>query len=298
MNGTRPTRRRPGARELVVLDGIGRLWHTPKGQLLVVFAALLAAAAPSAAGLALLPNLAAALLSAVAIDVVWDALETRRLRRPTSAVLSALIVLFILSPNESWLVVAWTSAFAIIAKHVLRTARGHIFNPAALALVWAPIAFGSGESWWGALGDLPWPWIALLLVGGGWIVGRLNKFPLVLTFLAVYFSFFTGVAFSHPVAVAEMFREPFLQAVLFLAAFMLTDPPTSPNRYVDQVWYGVVAAISAGLAQLLGAGEIYLLLGVLVANAALVVVRYTRRAPAGESEPSSLVARPLRPSSP
>ena len=36
-----------------------------------------------------------------------------------------------------------TSGFAILSKRIVRTDREHIFNPAALALVWAPIAFGS-----------------------------------------------------------------------------------------------------------------------------------------------------------
>ena len=65
--------------------------------------------------------------------------------------------------------------------------------------------------------------------------------------------------------------------VAFLAFFMLTDPPTSPNRYGDQVWFGLMAAVSACLTQLLGAGQVYLLIGVLVANAALAAVRYARR---------------------
>jgi Na+-translocating ferredoxin:NAD+ oxidoreductase RnfD subunit len=277
------------------LSRVRRLWFTPKGQLLVVFGLLLAVAAPAAGGLALLPNLAAAVLIACTIDVLWQLAETRRLLRPTSALLSALIVFFILSPNESWLVVGWTSAFAVIAKRVVRTQREHIFNPAALALVWAPIAFGSGESWWGALGDLPWPWMALLLACGVWVVQRLNKFPTVLTFLAVYFAFFTGVATTNPRAVAEMFREPFVQAALFLALFMLTDPPTSPNRYTDQVWYAALAAVGAGLAQIAGAGQVYLLLGVLLANAVLAVVRHLRRR--GETiEPATRAADEASPS--
>jgi len=85
------------------------------------------------------------------------------------------------------------------------------------------------------------------------------------------------VSFGNPTAVAEMFREPFLQAALFLAFFMLTDPPTSPNRFGDQFWFGGLAALSAGVAQLLGAGQVFLLLGLLASNAALVVVRYARR---------------------
>jgi Na+-translocating ferredoxin:NAD+ oxidoreductase RnfD subunit len=81
----------------------------------------------------------------------------------------------------------------------------------------------------------------------------------------------------NPHGVAEMFREPFLQAALFLAFFMLTDPPTSPNRYSDQVWFGLLAAVTAVAAQLLGAGQVYLLVGVLAANGTLALVRVMRR---------------------
>ena len=111
----------------------------------------------------------------------------------------------------------------------------------------------------------------------GLLTDRLNKFPLVLTFLATYFGFFTLASVANPHGVAEMFREPFLQAALFLAFFMLTDPPTSPNRYGDQVWYGLLAALAAGAAQLLGAGQVFLLLGVLASNGVLAIVRYARR---------------------
>ena len=251
--------------------------RTPKVQLLVIFAALLLVAAPPAGGIGLLPNLLGAVLPAVLIDGIWMGIESRRVRIPTSALLSGLIIFFILSTSESWLVVAWTSCFAILSKRIVRTSREHIFNPAALALVWAPIAFGSGESWWGGLADLSWAWIALLLAVGVFTVDRLNKFPLVLTFLATYFGFFTLASLVNPQSVAEMFREPFLQAALFLAFFMLTDPPTSPNRYGDQVWYGLLAALGAGAAQLLGAGQVFLLLGVLASNGVLAIVRYARR---------------------
>jgi Na+-translocating ferredoxin:NAD+ oxidoreductase RnfD subunit len=254
-----------------------RFVRTPKAQLLLIFTILFAIAAPFAGGAGLSTNLAAASVPACLIDGIWMSVNSRRWRFPTSALLSAMIVFFILSTRESWLIVAWTSSFAVISKRVLRTEREHIFNPAALALVWAPVAFGSGESWWGALGDAAWAWIPVLLVTGLFLADRLNKLPLVLTFLAVYFGFFTIASVSNPRAVAEMFREPFLQAALFLAFFMLTDPPTSPNRYRDQVWFGLLAAISAGVAQLAGAGQVYLLVGVLVSNAVLAIVRYARR---------------------
>jgi Na+-translocating ferredoxin:NAD+ oxidoreductase RnfD subunit len=127
------------------------------------------------------------------------------------------------------------------------------------------------------LAELPWAWTLLMVVLGIWLVERLNKLPLVLMFLACYFSLFTFVSLGQPQAAAEMFRAPFVQAALFLALFMLTDPPTSPNRYVDQVWYGVLAAVAACLAQLLGAGQTYLLIGVIAANIGLALVRAWRR---------------------
>src|SRR5579872_7413640 len=196
---------------------------TAKGQMLAIFVVLLGIAIPQSGGVSLLPNLLAAIVPGCLIDGVWMSVTSRRWRFPTSAVLSGLFVFSILSVEESWLVVAWTGCFAVLAKRILRGQREHIFNPAALALVWAPIAFGSGESWWGAFGDIPWAWMIALVVLGVYMVDRLNKFPLVLTFLATYFGFFTIASVYNPHAVTEMFRNPFLQAALFLAFFMLTD---------------------------------------------------------------------------
>jgi enediyne biosynthesis protein E5 len=248
--------------------------RTPKAQLFVIFGLLLAILLP--AGLPA-TNLVLALLTAGLLDLLAMRFDTGAWRLPTSALLTALIVVFVLSPSEPPLVVVWTCAFAIAAKRLVRTRREHVFNPAALALLWAPIAFGSGESWWGALGDVAWPWALVLVASGMFLVGKLNKFPLVLMFLAAYFGLFTAVSIVQPALVAEMFRAPFVQAALFLAFFMLTDPPTSPNQYGDQIWYGLLAAVSACLAQLLGGGQVYLLVGVLVANIGLAGVRIWRR---------------------
>ncbi|MGI9147773.1 MAG: response regulator transcription factor [Chloroflexota bacterium] len=63
------------------------------------------------------------------------------------------------------------------------------------------------------------------------------------------------------------------------AVDLLTDPPTSPNRRGDQVWYGVIAGLVAFAAQLLGAGQVYLLFGVLAANIWLAVRRWQQRRP-------------------
>src|SRR4029453_495924 len=78
---------------------------------------------------------------------------------------------------------------------------------------------------------------------------------------------FTLAAFlGDPNGVAEVFRTPDLQAVLFFAFFILTDPPTSPVKYRDQLLCGViVAAVSYAAYEWVGAAY-YLLAGVLVGN--------------------------------
>ena len=68
-----------------------RAVRTPKVQLLVIFAGLLLVAAPPAGGIGLLPNLLAAVLPAVVIDAIWMGVKSRRVRIPTSALLSGLI---------------------------------------------------------------------------------------------------------------------------------------------------------------------------------------------------------------
>jgi Na+-translocating ferredoxin:NAD+ oxidoreductase RnfD subunit len=256
-----------------------RFLRTPKGQVLCIFGLLLFIAAPFDGGVAVLPNVLVAVMAACGLDMLLAYWDTRRWITPTSALLSGLIVAFILGPQETWLVVAWVAGFASISKRVLASRREHIFNPAALSLLGSALFFGSGQSWWGALGDAPGPFVLVLIACGVFLVDRLNKFGLVLAFLATYFAVFAAVSLLNAANVAEMFRTPFVQSALFLAFFMLTDPPTSPNRLADQLWYGVVAATVAVISQLLGAGQVYLLLGVLAANAWLAARRWMLRRP-------------------
>ena len=242
-------------------------------MLTLIFGVLLAVVGTATGWSLVLPHVAAAIAGACGVELLAALLTNRRFHWPTSALLSGAIVAFVLSPATPLVETLWVAALATTSKYVLRTARGHIFNPAALALAISIPLFATGQSWWGAGGDLPWPFLALVLAGGAIIVDRINKFPLVLTFSGVYFGAFTLVSLADPSAVAEMFRAPFVQAALFLALFMLTDPPTSPGRSTEQVWIGVLTALTACAAQLLGAGQAYLLIAVLVGNVALAARR-------------------------
>jgi Na+-translocating ferredoxin:NAD+ oxidoreductase RnfD subunit len=244
-----------------------RFFQTPKGLLIIVLLILLAVTAPHEGIRRIAPGLASAVIVAGAMDL----LILRKMRGdwefPSGAVLTGMIVAMILTPQEPWYVGACTSAVAIASKYIARTRSANIFNPAALALVATFYVFNTGQSWWGALPEIT-PWALLLLAATGvFITDRVNKIPLALVFLGVYFGLFTLTAYvSEPGKVAELFRAPDLHAALFFAFFILTDPPTSPVRYPDQIVCGaLVALVSFGIFQWIGAAY-YLLAGVLVGN--------------------------------
>jgi Na+-translocating ferredoxin:NAD+ oxidoreductase RnfD subunit len=248
-------------------SAVRRFFRTPKGLLIIVLAILVALAAPREGIVLVAPGLASAVIVAGAIDV----LVLRRTRNawefPSGAVLTGMLVAMVLTPHEPWYVAACTSAVAIVSKYLVRTRSANVFNPAALALVITFYMFDTGQSWWGALPEITPLALVLLFATGIFIADRVNKVPLVLIFLGAYFLLFTLAAFlGDPGKVAEIFRAPDLHAVLFFAFFILTDPPTSPVKYPDQLVCGViVAVVSYAIFAWVGAAY-YLLAGVLVGN--------------------------------
>jgi Na+-translocating ferredoxin:NAD+ oxidoreductase RnfD subunit len=102
---------------------------------------------------------------------------------------------------------------------------------------------------------------------GVYITNRVNKIPLALTFFGTYFLLFTATAFvGDALSVAEIFRSPDVEMLFYFAFFILTDPPTSPPRYRDQVICGpIVAVVSYAVFQT--TGLVYFpLAGVLAGN--------------------------------
>ena len=266
------------------------VWHffrTPKGLLTIVLILLAAIAAPHEGIRTIAPGLLSAVAVAAALDLLILRSRHTRWEFPSGAVLTALIIVMVLSAQTPWYVVTLTSAFAILTKYLVRTRAGNVFNPAALAIVATFPVFHAGQSWWGALPEVAPAVQAALVVTGVFIANRVNKMPLVLAFLAIYYSLFTLTSFvSDPAWVSEVFRTPDLQAVLFFALFILTDPPTSPVRYRDQLVFAViVAVVSYAVFEWIGA-VYYLLAGVLVANVWEAWRRVQRRA--GQTFPDGI----------
>jgi Na+-translocating ferredoxin:NAD+ oxidoreductase RnfD subunit len=246
---------------------VHRFFRTPKGLLTIVLAILTVLAVPIEGAARVWPGLTAAAAAAMLVDLPILRLRGGEWEFPSGALLTGVIVAMVLSPHEAWWIAAVTAALGVVTKYVFRTRSANVFNPAALGLVATFYMFDTGQSWWGALPEGSPYLVIVLLATGLFITDRVNKMPLVLAFLGAYYALFTATAFaSDPERLVEIYRAPDLQAVLFFAFFILTDPPTSPAKYRPQIICGVlVAVVSYAVFEGLGAAY-YLLAGVLVGN--------------------------------
>jgi Na+-translocating ferredoxin:NAD+ oxidoreductase RnfD subunit len=245
---------------------VKRFFKTPKGLLTIILCIFAAMALPGQ-GVHAAISLAIAAIASGLVDALILRARKNAWEFPSGAVLTAMIVAMVLRAQEPWYVTTITSVIAILSKYVFRSRAANVFNPAALAIIASFYLFHTGQSWWGALTDVM-PVAKLALVAAGmFIAGRVNKMPLVLAFLGAYFVLFTVTAFvSNPLSVAEIFRTPDVEAALFFAFIILTDPPTSPAKYPDQIVCGLIVAV-VSYAFFEWAGVVYYLLaGVLAGN--------------------------------
>jgi Na+-translocating ferredoxin:NAD+ oxidoreductase RnfD subunit len=259
-----------------------RLFKTPKGILILILVVLAAIAAPHEGLRIVLPGMLGAMAAAGIVDAIILRVRKKSWDFPDGALLTAMIVSMVLRAQEPWHVVALTSVAAVLSKYLFRSKTANVFNPAGLAVVASFYVFHTGQSWWGALTEVPAAAQIVLVALGLFIVDRVNKMPLVLVFLGTYFLLFTATAYlQDPRRVAEIYRSPDIEAALFFAFIILTDPPTSPAKYPDQIVCGaLVALVSYGFFEWFGV-VYYLLGGLLVGNVWEAWRRVSRRTRTG-----------------
>jgi hypothetical protein len=189
---------------------------------------------------------------AVVISAV-DAVAQRLLHLPwrvESSLVTALILLFVMRPGAEWPALAGLAlagALASISKYVIAWRGRHIFNPAAFGAAVVSIAgafgafewLGTSSSWWVGTPAMTLP-VAIIGLALLW---RIEKVRVVLVFLLVAVGTAVvrqavqaqqfGVEFELPTALSfAVLQSPYL----FLGAFMVSEPLTSPPRRWQQFW--------------------------------------------------------------
>jgi Na+-translocating ferredoxin:NAD+ oxidoreductase RnfD subunit len=207
-----------------------------------------------------------AVIASVLADVICCLLEKRKRIMPDGALITGLIIAMILSSTTSWMIVAATSIIAILSKHYIVYKKKPIFNPATFGLLLSIFLFKTGQSWWGSFSDLPAWTSVFLLLGGYAVTQRVNKFPQVFSFLGTYLLLLFILGTLGIGDASDALRSPFINAALFFAFFMLTDPPTSPAKDRGQILFGVLTAVTGAAVYAIFGGLTYLFIGLLAGN--------------------------------
>lgn len=222
----------------LVLSALGVLVSPTPGELLISFAVL-----------------------AIVICAV-DAAAQRLLHLPwrvESSLVTALILLFVMRPGADAAAItglALAGALASLSKYVIAWRGRHVLNPAAFGAAVVSIAgafgvfswLGTSASWWIGNPAMAAPVALLGLV----VLWRTEKVRVVSLFLLVAVAVSVlrqsvqaldaGIAVDLGTALSfALLQSPFL----FLGAFMVSEPLTSPPRRWQQFWVaGLVGALA------------------------------------------------------
>ncbi len=188
-----------------------------------------------------------------------------------SALITALILFFILFPPTNGVelaVIAATGVIAMGSKYAFTINHRHLFNPAAFGAVAAGYLFGAGAGWWVAT-PLLLPFTAL---AGGLIVLKVQRLDQVLAFFVtaipaiLLLNDFSGA--SIPSALTTVILS---WPLVFFATVMLTEPATTPPTHRLRLIYGALVGVLFALPFQFGpfyaTPELALLLGNLFAYA-------------------------------
>ncbi|QQG42343.1 MAG: hypothetical protein HYW15_02395 [Candidatus Giovannonibacteria bacterium] len=196
-----------------------------------------------------------------AFDLLWTFLKRKIWYFPTSSLISGLILGLIAAPAANAAYAAALAFLAVFGKQALHWNKGrHIFNPAAFSLG-ILYFFTPSISWWAPslAGTNTLSLITLLLVGV-FIVWKINKWRIVLPFLAVY-------------ALGLFSTQLFDGTLIFFMAVMLIEPVTSAfSSRKSAAAYGVLVGAFAVLLSYFTSLD-PLIFGLLAGNFAAALLR-------------------------
>jgi len=183
-----------------------------------------------------------AVISALVIESFILYLKTKTFKITESAVITGLIIGFVLSGDEVWWKFVFASALAIFSKHSIHFHKKHIFNPAAFGIFLSIILLGASTQWRGT-----YLWY-ILVPFGIYFVYKLKKTGVLIGYALVSLLLFGSQAMLEKV--------PFWNIFGYLSYFyifvMLIEPKTTPLKTTGKYLFG--AGTAALIFILTGAG--------------------------------------------
>lgn len=158
-----------------------------------------------------------------------------------SVYITALILALIISPvmaadHAGVAFLIFASVWAMASKYIFAIGKKHIFNPAAFAVALTALVINQPATWWvgGNLILLP-----IVFLGGLLIVRKIQRFDLVLCFMAV--ALIATVVTNGSADYLTVISRTLLHSSLFFFGFvMLTEPLTTPPTRPLRIFYGAL----------------------------------------------------------
>ncbi len=158
-----------------------------------------------------------------------------------SVYISAFILALVITPIRNFHdlpFLGWLAVWTMASKYIFAIRKKHIFNPVAAGLVVTTLGLEKSASWWvGTAWMLPF-----VALGAFLIVRKIRRFDMVASFFLVSLAtilFFSVLRGSDPFNILK--RALTDSPIVFFAAWMLTEPLTTPPVKKLQIIYGAIA---------------------------------------------------------
>lgn len=162
-----------------------------------------------------------------------------------SAYITALILALIITPAlptdfGAVIFLFWAGVWAMASKYLLAIDKKHVFNPAAFAVALTGFTIHQYASWWVG-GNLPL--LGFVLAGGFLVIRKIQRFDLVLTYLAGAFGMIVITSFPYSAPLDTIQKIILHTPVFFFASIMLTEPLTTPPTRPLRIVYGALVGL-------------------------------------------------------
>lgn len=173
-----------------------------------------------------------AVISALAVEALILYLKTKKFRITESAIITGLIVGYVLSSDEAWFKFAFASSSAILSKYLFRFQKRHIFNPAALGIFLTLVLLGASAQWKGT-----YLWYIIVPLGI-YFVHKLKKIEVIIGYAIISLLLFGMQAVSQKVSFLNIFGY-FSYFYIFV---MVIEPKTTPVNSRGKYLFGAGTA--------------------------------------------------------
>ncbi|MDD5432560.1 MAG: RnfABCDGE type electron transport complex subunit D [Candidatus Omnitrophica bacterium] len=174
-----------------------------------------------------------AVISCVGLELIFSYFKNKKFSFSESAVISGLIIAFVVDSEEPLWVFILIPFLAIISKYLFRIKGRHVFNPAAFGIFLASVAFGVTTQWRGT-----YLWY-ILAPFGIYFIYKIRKLEIIISYGITALLLFGFSALRQNIPLVHIFGY----LSYFFIFIMLIEPKTTPVKFKGKVIFGSAVAL-------------------------------------------------------